>query len=93
MYRWLRLTHFVEIDLVEEYLSQEDQELSVMSSMLDEVQSSPVHNQLEMSDYGSDDEDYERLLMNAVQKMEQQPLSSLNSEPTQEHHDMDMTVG
>jgi len=85
--------HFVEVDLVEEYLSQEDQEPTVMSSMLDEVQSCPVHNQFEMSDYGSDDEDYERLLMDAVQKMEHQASSSPTSKPAQEHHDMDMTMG
>jgi hypothetical protein len=93
IHRWLRLMHFAEVDHFEQYLSQEDQELTAVSSMLDEVQSSFGRNQNEMSDYGSDDEDLEILLMDAVQKMEHQTPSSPTSEPAQEHQEMDTTMG
>ncbi|MCJ1243512.1 hypothetical protein MMC30_000709 [Trapelia coarctata] len=82
-----------DVNLFEEYLSQEDQELTVMSSMSEEVQSSNGHHQNETSDYGSDDEEFERLLMDAVQQMEYQTSSISNPEPSLENHDMDMTIG
>ena len=88
----LRLTHLVEVDLFEQYLSQEDQELSVMSSMLQETQSHG-HNQNESSDYGSNDEELEKWLMDAVQQMEHQTSSDPNPEPSLENHDMDTTMG
>lgn len=64
-----------------------------MSSMVDEVHSSHGHNHNELSEYGSDDEEVERLLMDAVQEMEHQASTLPTSEPTQGNHDMDMTIG
>jgi len=93
LYSCLRLTHLVEVDLFEQFLSQEDQELIVMSSMLEEVQSTHGHSQHEMSDYGSDDEEFDRLLMDAVQQMEHRSSNSPNPEPSLENHDMDTTNG
>jgi len=64
------LTCSLAVDPFQELLSQEEEELSEILSTLDEAQAD-VHTQdEEMSDYGSDEEDYSQLLMDAIQQVE-----------------------
>ena len=81
------LTKHTEDELVEQFLSQEDQELEATISMLD----SEGHNKLAKTattDYGSEDEKYDQYFMDIVQQVERKVASiDVAAEP---HHDQEM---
>ena len=47
----------------------------------------------EMTDYGSDDEEYDSILIEAVTRAEAQSSSNLLNPPPEEYQDMDMEMG
>ena len=82
-----------EIDLVEEYLTQEDRELSLMSSMLEEIQASGRNEDRAMSDYGSDDEEYNQLFMDVFVQLEERGAGLSANVSSQEKQEMDVSMG
>ena len=74
-------------------MSQENMEIEAMTSSIDEQ---PLHNatqggEMETGGYGSDDEDYDALLMEALSQVEaQKPTSNF---PPHEDSEMDVSVG
>ncbi|MCJ1296411.1 hypothetical protein MMC34_007977 [Xylographa carneopallida] len=80
-------TSWPQDELVEQFLSQEDQELEATISMLD----SEGHNKLAKTattDYGSEDEKYDQYFMDIVQQVERKVASiDVAAEP---HHDQEM---
>ena len=68
---------FSEDGLVEEFLSQEDQEMEAIASMIEEQDDGGGRDgegtqEKEMTEYGSDDDEYESLLMESVLAAERQ---------------------
>ena len=87
------LMNTAETDLVEDYLTQEDLELSSMSSMLEDIQASRGNEDRAMSDYGSDDEEYNQLFMDVLVKLEERGAGVPIGASSQEKHEMDVSMG
>ena len=86
--------------MVDEILSQEDQEFQALISSMNETEKQIHHQQSTfpqhtVSDYGSDEEEYDRLFMDVISH----PQQSMDSEgaPCNDAstvtHDMDMSTG
>lgn len=54
------------VDMVEKILSQEDQELEVLVSLMDHATTKRVEHAAIRSEYGSDDEDYDHIFMDVM---------------------------
>ncbi|MCJ1390064.1 hypothetical protein MMC18_002922 [Xylographa bjoerkii] len=80
-----------EIDFVEQFLSQEDQELEATLSMLDdERQNEAIQNA--MTDYGSEDEEYDQYFMDFVQQVEQKVPGIAIAAELQQEQEMDFVM-
>ncbi|MCJ1431986.1 hypothetical protein MMC27_001342 [Xylographa pallens] len=85
------LTKRIDVDLVEQFLSQEDQELEATISMLDnERQNEPA--QSGMTDYGSEDEEYDQYFMDIVQQVEQEVAGVVIAVEPQQDQEMDFVM-
>ncbi|MCJ1476676.1 hypothetical protein MMC13_005344 [Lambiella insularis] len=83
----------VELDLVEQFLSQQDQELEATLSMLEDQKPAAEDCENAMTDYGSDDDDeYERFLVNVLEQVEQNVADATASTDAQQEKDQDMDV-
>ncbi|MCJ1404955.1 hypothetical protein MMC11_008181 [Xylographa trunciseda] len=80
-----------EFDLVEQFLSQEDQELEMTISMLEyEKQSEAVQNA--MTDYGSEDEEYDQYFMDIIHQVEQKTPGATVAAEAQQDQEMDFIM-
>ena len=52
--------------MVDEVLTQEDQEIDALVALIDEDVATKQEHPYPLSDYGSDDEEYDRILMEAL---------------------------
>ena len=64
-----------------------------MSSMLEDVQASGGNEDRTMSDYGSDDEEYNQLFMDVLVQMEKRGAAAPANATSQEKQEMDVTMG
>ena len=85
------LTKCIDVDLVEQFLSQEDQELEATISMLDNERQNESA-QTAMTDYGSEDEEYDRYFMDIVQQVEQKVAGVVIAAEPQQDQEMDYVM-
>ncbi|MCJ1410899.1 hypothetical protein MMC19_004986 [Ptychographa xylographoides] len=81
-----------EDELVEDFLSEEDKELEAMVSMLEDARQDNGEQDNSMTDYGSDDDDYNQFLMDVVQRIEQKGPDGDILQGSQQEQDMDVTM-
>ena len=80
--------------MVEDFATQEKEEIeAIMSSMSDPYSSSAQQcDDRDMSNYGSEDEEYDLLMMQALAEVEKQ-RSLVQRSPPDEGGDMDVSMG
>ena len=95
------MARYAEVDIVDQMLSQEDEECQALVSLLEEGERaaetlrSGDHEEM-LSNYGSDTEDYDHLLTDALFQQQQQARTSTaqaEQGPLVEDHDMDVSMG
>ena len=84
--------------LVEDFAVRDDQEIEALAAMADSRSEQTRETlqdeyECEMSDYGSDDDEYDALLVQALQDFEKQRSSQEIPLPSQDDHCMDMSLG
>lgn len=80
-----------EMETVEAIQHQEDQEFDALVSTLEE--SDPATGNTEMTEYGSDDEDFARICMEVIAAAEAKDMKKLPEALHVRSDDMDMSVG
>ena len=81
--------------MVDRILSQENQEFEALVSSMQETVDREQHQGTTISDYGSDEEEYDRLFMEVISKQgsaEREIIAFADDAPEQDH-DMDISVG
>lgn len=87
------LTILLDTDIVEQVLSQEDKELQALVSLMEspDDQSSPRAES--HTEYGSDDDDYDNIFMEAVNAFDAQAQDDAPKHQTGQDQEMDMSHG
>ena len=80
------------VEMVDEALTQEHQEIEALVALMDQDDIREHEHDDQPSDYGSDDEDYDRIFMEAVAAAERSRGDDTNSEmPSYQDQEMDMS--
>ncbi|MCJ1377678.1 hypothetical protein MMC17_000774 [Xylographa soralifera] len=79
-----------DVDL-EQFLSQDDQELEATISMLDNERQNEPHQNV-TTDYGSEDEEYDQYFMDIVQQVEQKVAGVVIAPEPQQDQEMDFVM-
>ena len=84
----------VEVDMVDEIFSQEDQEVEELVSWMQRAEGNENGElaRQSMSDYGSDDEEYDRLFTDVMTEVHEQKANDAETDSGQAL-DMDMSLG
>ena len=78
---------------MDQVLSQEDQEIEALVSLMEaESERPPAHLQ-PPTDYGSDDEDYDDICMEALNEFDAHGHAHVTRSYTEEDQEMDVTKG
>lgn len=85
-----------EVEMVDQILSQEYQEFeALISSMQDSADQGDHHQQSTTSDYGSDEEEYDRLFMEVMssQGSAGRRSDTVEDRRVEQDHEMDISLG
>lgn len=78
---------------MEEVLSQEEQELEALVSLMEADDQAAKDQEVATAGYGSEEEDYDRLFMEVLEQPERmQPTNTARAPPNNEG-DMDVSMG
>lgn len=82
-----------EIEMVDEALTQEDREIEALISLLDNEEKSGDGHPHDMSDYGSDEEDFDDLFLEALAKADKTSNALVSSRnPSDQNLDYEMDI-
>ena len=87
---------FAEVEMVDQFLSHENQEFeALVSSMQDSADQEDHHQQTTMSDYGSDEEEYDQLFMEIMSRQGsgERRTDMIDENAPAQDHDMDISLG
>ena len=92
--------YYAKVDMVDRILSQEDEEFQALISSMNETNEKVDHRQAEAHeqtslDYGSDEEEYDRLFMDVMSHPQQASgsLTVLEDSKSTQTQDMDISMG
>ena len=86
-------SHATEPDMIDELLSQERRELEGLLELMEQQGEQGLHRENVVTDYGSDDEDYNLLLEDALMQAEQNLAIELSNTQPHEDQGMDTAMG
>ena len=81
--------------MVDRILSQENQEFEALISSMQETADREQHQGTTNFDYGSDEEEYDRLFMEVISKQgsAERSIIAFGDDAPEEDHEMDISVG
>lgn len=85
-----------EVEMVDQFLSQENQAFeALVSSMQDSADQEDHHQQKTMSDYGSDEEEYDQLFKEIMsgQGSAERSTDTVDDDATEQDQEMDISLG
>ena len=84
-----------EVEMVDRILSQENQEFEALVSSMQDNSDQEYHQQTTASDYGSDEEEYDQLLMEVISRQgsAEPSTSTLRDHAPEQDQEMDISVG
>lgn len=85
-----------EVEMVDLFLSHENQEFeALVSSMQDGADQEHHHQQTTMSDFGSDEEEYDQLFMEIMSRQgsAERRTDMIDENTPAQDHDMDVSLG
>ena len=96
MFAFFQLTlYLAEVRMLDKLLSQEEQEFEALVSLMQYNADQDRHQQSTMSDYGSDEEEYDQLFMEVLSRQGSAKRNTVivgDSSPEQDQ-DMDISLG
>lgn len=81
------------MDVLEELLSQEGRELEAMFDSMGDQQGGCESQESGMTDYGSEDDEYDQVLMEIIKQAEQGSNAEAGATANSEHQDTDVFMG
>lgn len=87
------LTILLDTDIVEQVLSQEDKELQALVSLMAGPEEQSSTRAESHTEYGSDDDDYDSIFIEAVHAFDAQAQDDTPNHHTGQDQEMDMSHG
>jgi len=78
---------------VEQVLSQEEQDLQALVSLMEDRDDQCLPQALPPTEYGSDDDDYDNIFMEALNGFNAQAQGEAKKPQTEQNQEMDMSNG
>ena len=83
----------LDTDIVEQVLSQEDQELQALVSLMEDQDDRSLPQASPSGEYGSDDDDYDNIFMEALSGLDAHTQEDVTKFQTEQDQEMDMSKG
>lgn len=86
---------FAEVEMVDQILSQEDQEFEALVSSMQDNVNQDLHPPTTVSDYGSDEEEYDELFMEVMwrQRSAERTSTTVGDDTSEQDQEMDISLG
>ena len=89
------MSGLAEVEMVDQFLSQEDQEFEALVLLMQGGADQEHHQQKTNLDYGSDEEEYDRLFMEVISRQgsAERGASMVGHDAPKQDQEMDVSVG
>ena len=87
----VRADAIIDADMVEQVLSQEDRELQALVALMEDRDDQSLPQAQPLAEYGSDDDDFDNIFMEAVNAFDAQAHVDAREHPIEQDQEMDLS--